>query len=99
MKIKVEPFLMPKKFKVGRAAIEFESSDGILAGFYLVGFDIMVDDKNQTYVRFPSSVNISKAGSRSIWYFLRGNAEILEKLEHEILDVYETMIDNSGKEK
>jgi hypothetical protein len=40
MKIKVEPFMIKRGNRVANAAIEFEESDSILAGFHLVGFTI-----------------------------------------------------------
>jgi hypothetical protein len=55
MKIKVEPFLMKKGNRVAKAAIEFESQDGFLSGFHMVGFTICDDHEKVLFVLFPAS--------------------------------------------
>ena len=93
MKIKVEQFLMKQGNRVGKAAIEFESSDGVLAGFHLVGFTICDDTEKGMFILFPAAVTGKKDGeSNRPYFFLRPNEpNALERLENEILDVYESM--------
>ena len=93
MKIKVEAFLMKKGNRVAKAAIEFESSDGILAGFHLIGFTICDDAEKGLFILFPASIIKDKSdGSTKPFFFLRpGDDSSLEKLEGAILDVYESM--------
>lgn len=91
MRIKVEPFLMKQGNRVGKAAVEF--TDGILAGFHLVGFTIC-DDAQGMYVLFPASMGNKKDGEQQrTYFFLRPNGEgLLDKLQDAILDVYESML-------
>lgn len=103
MKIKVEPFYMKKGNRVGRAAIEFDKNDGVLAGFYLVGFTICEDPVKGVFVLFPST--FTTEGDKRQFYFLRPFEEtketkgsLLEKLENDILDVYDSMIGYSSKD-
>lgn len=99
MKIKVEPYLMKKGNRVAKAAIEFESNDGFLSGFHLVGFTICEDAKEGLFVLFPASIigNVSEDSKRDNrsskpFFFLRpSNDDDLGRLEHQILDVYESM--------
>lgn len=69
MKIKIEPFLIKKGNKVAKAAIEFEKSDGFLAGFLLVGFTICNDpskDNGGLYVLFPTSIAYKTSSDSNI---------------------------------
>lgn len=93
MKIKVEPFLMKRGNRLGNAAIEFEATDGILAGFQLVGFTICDDAEKGLFVLFPASTVINHmAETKKTFFFLRpSNDEQLGKLESLILDQYESM--------
>lgn len=95
LRIKVEPFLQKKGDKVAKAAIEFQSSDGILAGFLLVGFTICDDPTKGLFVLFPASFRDpenQKDFKNKMYFFLRPeNPELLDKLEELILDVYEDM--------
>lgn len=95
MKIKVEQFLMKQGNRVGKAAIEFESTDGLLAGYHLLGFTICDDDDKGMFVLFPAAVTNradSKTGANRPFFFLRpASPEALDKLENEILDIYESM--------
>lgn len=90
-KIKVEPFLMKKGNRVAKAAIEF--SDGILAGFHMVGFTICDDKEKGLFVLFPASiVRKDETGATKPFFFLRpDNEEDLGRLEEAILDIYESM--------
>jgi hypothetical protein len=91
MNIKVEPFMIKKGNRVGKAAIEF--TDGILKGFHLVGFTICDDEKKGLFVLFPASIRKSDNGSSQTFFFLRpGSDDLIAKLETQILDVFESMI-------
>lgn len=95
MKIKVEKFLMKQGNRVGRAAIEFEPSDGSLAGFLLLGFTICDEEKGM-FVLFPASIQNRKDSDteekQRPYFFLRPQApDVIERLENEILDIYESM--------
>jgi hypothetical protein len=93
MRIKVEPFLMKKGNRVAKAAIEFESADGILAGFHLVGFTICDDAEKGLFVLFPAVNTNDKVGEKRTFFFLRPSGDDqISKLEELILDVYESMI-------
>jgi len=93
MRIKVEPFLMKKGNRVAKAAVEFESNDGLLAGFHLVGFTICDDAEKGLFVLFPAVNTKDKDGGNRTFFFLRPNADDqIEKLESQILDVYDSMI-------
>lgn len=96
MKIKVEPFLRKKGNRVGKAAIEFESADGILAGFLLVGFTICDDEAKGLFVLFPAVDKIEKVGDankKRTFFFLRPNSDnLIGNLENLILDQYESMV-------
>lgn len=96
MKIKVEPFMMKKGNRVGKAAIEFEANDGVLAGFHLVGFTICDDEKDGVFILFPSSiVKKDENGKTKPYFFLRpSNPDQLENLSNAILDVYDSMVAN-----
>lgn len=92
MRIKVEPFLMKKGNRVAKAAVEF--TDGILAGFHLVGFTICDDSEKGLFVLFPAvTQRNTDAGEKGrTFFFLRPSADgDIEKLEGLILDVYESM--------
>jgi len=97
MKIKIEPFLMKKGNRVAKAAIEFESDDSFMAGFYLVGFTICNDPEKGLFVLFPSAAINHQAGEkgeakRKQFFFLRpDSSELIDKLESLILDTYESM--------
>ena len=93
MRIKVEPFLMKKGNRVAKAAIEFEATDGLLAGFHLVGFTICDDAEKGTFVLFPAVTEKGETeGKRRTFFFLRPSADDdIEKLENLILDVYDSM--------
>ena len=89
MKIKVEPFLMKKGNRVAKGAIEF--TEGILAGFHLVGFTICDDAEKGLFILFPASI-VKKGEDSKPFFFLRPNSdELLGKLENLIIDVYESM--------
>lgn len=90
-KIKVEQFLMKQGNRVGKAAIEF--TDGYLAGFHLVGFTICDDAEKGMFILFPAAVTGKKDGESSRpYFFLRPSEPLaLERLENEILDVYDAM--------
>ena len=94
MRIKVEPFLMKKGNRVAKAAVEFESNDGLLAGFHLVGFTICDDSERGLFVLFPASITKNGPdGQTKPFFFLRPSAENqLEQLETAILDSYESMV-------
>lgn len=93
MKIKIEPFLMRKGNKLAKAAIEFEQTDGLLAGWHLVGFTICEDAERGLFVLFPASITKSPTESNKTYFFLRPkNDEQLGILENLILDTYESMI-------
>lgn len=101
MKIKVEKFLMKQGNRVGKAAIEFEPTDGHLAGFHLLGFTICDDEQKGMFVLFPAVVpsrrdqqdkNERSSSSNRPFFFLRPSSpDTLDKLENEILDIYESM--------
>jgi hypothetical protein len=93
MKIKVEPFLMKKGNRVAKAAIEFEESDTVLAGFHMVGFTICDDKEKGLFVLFPASiVRKDENGATKPFFFLRPSTdEDLSRLEESILDIYESM--------
>lgn len=96
MKIKVEKFLMKQGNRAGKAAIEFDSNDGPLAGFHLLGFTICDDSEKGIFVLFPASIAPRKDGENSEknrpFFFLRPNGpDTLDRLENEILDIYESM--------
>lgn len=89
MKIKVEPFLMKKGNRVGKAAIEF--TDGILKGFNLVGFTICDDPEKGLFILFPASI-VKTGDQQKPFFFLRPTADnLLDDLQDAILDVYESM--------
>lgn len=96
-KIKVEPFMIKKGNRVGKASIEF--LDGSLQGFHLIGFTICDDEKKGMYVMFPASIYQKKNESNQSnnvkprpFYFLRPQKdEDLETLQNKILDVYDSM--------
>jgi DNA-binding cell septation regulator SpoVG len=91
MKIKVEPYLMKKGNRLAKAAIEFSSEDGVLAGFHLVGFTICEDADKGMFVLFPASI-VKKNENNKPFFFLRPGADdLLQKLQDSILDVYESM--------
>lgn len=95
MRIKVEPFLMKKGNRVAKAAIEFESTDGILAGFHLVGFTICDDSQKGLFVLFPAVNTKSNDDSKEnrTFFFLRPSGENqIADLEEKILDQYDSMI-------
>jgi hypothetical protein len=101
MKIKVEPFMIKRGNRVANAAIEFEESDSILAGFHLVGFTICEDEEKGLFVLFPASNTDKKdkvIGAKNYpYFFLRpSNETLIEKLESAILDVYESMTANKS---
>jgi hypothetical protein len=90
MRIKVEPFLMKKGNRVAKAAIEF--TDGVLAGFHMVGFTICEEKDKKLTVMFPSSIaRREDNGVTKPYFFLRGSQELINKLEQDILDQYESM--------
>lgn len=92
MKINVEKFLTKKGNRVGKAAIEFEHSDGVLAGFSLVGFTICDDTEKGLFILFPSSIikNRNNPEESKPFFFLRPSTdELLDKLETAILDEYD----------
>lgn len=94
MRIKVEPFLIKKGNKVAKAAIEFETTDGLLAGFHLVGFTICDDSEKGLFVLFPASITKRNDTNETNkpFFFLRPSADDqLGKLESSILDTYESM--------
>ncbi len=86
--------------RVGKAGIEFESSDGCLAGFTLLGFTIC-EDPDRIFVLFPAAITNKKdneTGSNRPFFFLRPSTnELLTKLEGEILDIYESMAGGINK--
>lgn len=92
MKIKVEPFLMKKGNRVAKAAISFDS--GVLAGFHLVGFTITHDKERGLEVMFPSSIvrREENGATKPFWFLRPDKMEDLDRLEDEILDVYNSMI-------
>jgi hypothetical protein len=93
MRIKVEPFLMKKGNRVAKAAVEFESADGLLAGFHLVGFTICDDAEKGLFVLFPAVNSKDKDGEARTFFFLRPSGDDqIDKLETQILDVYESMV-------
>jgi len=91
---------MKRGDRVAKAAIEFESQDGILAGFHLVGFTVCDDEAKGLFVLFPASIRNGSLDSgpegdkrSKTFFFLRpASNEILDRLETAILDVYEDMI-------
>lgn len=90
MRIKVEPFLMKKGNRVAKAAIEF--TDGILAGFHLVGFTICDDKEKGLFVLFPAAQQKKGENETKPFFFLRPSADdLITKLESMILDQYESM--------
>lgn len=93
MRIKVEPFLMKKGNRVAKAAIEFESTDGLLAGFHMVGFTICDDAEKGLFVLFPAVNTHGKDGEGRTFFFLRPSVENqIADLENQILDIYESMV-------
>lgn len=86
---------MKKGNRIAKGAIEFEESDGILAGFHLVGFTICEDEKQALFVMFPASTakGLTKEENKT-FFFLRPNRgmEQIEKLESLILDAYDDMV-------
>lgn len=98
MIIKVEHFLSKRKNRVGKAIIEFEPSDGILADFNLIGFSICENEKQELYVQFPASINEAEGNQPKSFYFLRPrNPKAIEELENKILDVYDKVRNFSNK--
>ena len=94
MKIKIEPFLMKKGNRVAKAAIEF--SDGVLAGFHLVGFTICDDAEKGLFVLFPASIIKKEDGGSKPFFFLRPrNENQIGELETAILDTYDSMVAGS----
>jgi hypothetical protein len=92
MRIKVEPYLMKKGNRVAKAAIEFDRTDGVLAGFHMIGFTICDDNEKGLFVLFPAST-IKVGDETRPFFFLRpDNEERIGQLESAILDVYEGMI-------
>jgi hypothetical protein len=92
MKIKVESFLMKKGNRVGKAAIQFEETDGFLAGWHLVGFTICDDPEKGLFVLFPASIVKRAEGETKPFFFLRPSGEnMVGDLEALILDTYESM--------
>lgn len=92
---------MKRGNKLAKAAIEFESIDGILAGFHLVGFTICEDEKKELFVFFPASISKTLDDKRNqTFFFLRPeNPEQLSVLESLILDKYEDVISSFSKPK
>lgn len=97
---------MKKGNRVGKASIEFTSTDGPLAGFHLVGFTICEDEDvengesvKRLFVLFPASI-VKKGEESKPFFFLRPSSDkLLDKLQEDILDVYESMTAfNSPKE-
>lgn len=83
---------MKKGNRVAKAAIEFESTDGLLSGFHLVGFTICDDAEKGLFVLFPAVNNQNEKGEKRTFFFLRPSEENqIGKLESLILDVYESM--------
>jgi hypothetical protein len=78
--------------KVAHAALEFPND---FPGYQLQGFTICDDPVKGLFVLFPATRNKKDGGETKTWYFLRptvGDKEAaIEKLEKEILDVYESM--------
>jgi len=92
MRIKVEPFLMKKGNRLAKAAIEFESGDGVLAGFHMVGFTICEDAEKGYFILFPSAQTSKNDEDKRNFFFLRPSSDdLLDKLQDAILDVYESM--------
>lgn len=101
MKIKVEKFIMKQGNRVGKAAIEFEKGDSILAGFHLLGFTICDDEKKGMFVLFPAALtNKNDSHARQgdeqrtnrPYFFLRPSSpELLDNLQDQILDIYDSM--------
>jgi hypothetical protein len=97
-KIKVEVFLMKQGNRVGKAAIEF--TDGPLAGFNMVGFTICDDGEKGIYVLFPAAIagNKEKGESTRPYFFLRpNNPSDLDRLQTDILDLYDSIKNQQGK--
>lgn len=93
MKIIVQPLLAKDGNKVAIAALEFSD----FPGYQLQGFTICEDQKKGLFVLFPAARNKNKeTGQIKMWYFLRptgdNKEEMIDKLEQQILDVYEAMI-------
>ena len=103
MRIKVEPFLMKKGNRLAKAAIEFDSNDGPLAGFHLVGFTICEDAQKGMFVMFPSAERkVEEGEKKSNYYFLRpdnSSEGMLDRLQDAILDVYDSMTVKSSEKK
>ena len=100
MKIKVESFLMKQGNRLGKAAIQFESEDGILAGFHLVGFTICEDDEKGLFVLFPAAVTKDEKdnGKARPFFFLRpDDPSLLDTLSDKILDVFEKQTEGFNK--
>ena len=95
--IRVEPFMIKKGNRVGRAAVKFNNPP--LKGFHLVGFTICDEPGKGLFVLFPSSK--SKSGDKDFnYYFLKpDDPTFVENLEQKILDIYESMVDSVKKEK
>lgn len=96
--IKVEPFLIKKGNRVGKAAVQF--TDGLFAGFHMIGFTICEDKDRGLYVLFPSStIKPRNESNRQMdekarpYFFLKpDNPDLLDKLETAILDAYDKMV-------
>ncbi len=93
MKIKVEPFLMKKGNRLGKAAIEFD--EGLLKGFQMVGFTICEDKEKGLFVLFPASTikrnNVVEADNKPFFFLRPNNPNQIAELESLILDVYDSM--------
>lgn len=94
MKIKVEKFLMKQGNRVGKAAIEFQKTDGNgeLAGFHLVGFTVCDDPVDGMFILFPAAVTPKDKDGKSTrpYFFLRPTEpNALARLENAILDAFE----------
>lgn len=86
---------MKKGNRVAKAAIEFESTDGVLANFHLIGFTICDDSEKGLFILFPASIVKNKNDDKNTkpFFFLRPNDDSqLARLESAILDVYDEMI-------
>jgi len=88
MKIKIETYLMKKGNRVGKAAVEFESTDGFMAGFHLVGFTICEDDEKKLFVLFPSSRIKTDKEERNFFFLRPQNENRLDELEDLIISAY-----------
>lgn len=80
--------------RVAKGAIEFNDEDCILFGAHLVGFTICEEDDNpgNYFVMFPASEQKKSDGTSKPYYFLRGSAATMERIEDKIIEAYESVI-------